>query len=195
MASKWKNLPQKASQIVGILAGVLTIGFTIWDRMAPSSIGDQGKAPQKNTFFCDREGDRWMTFYNHPERGYVKIIGWDFDYFAGEGYDRATRCKEASARFQKYHKENKLSYLTVGTKNNLNIICVAQSNLKDCIDDQDQGQLFTLKPTEDAMLLLKRLKGLDSGSPNGVISTTIEDRWVSVNWLLNNNPTKGSLRK
>jgi hypothetical protein len=69
-----------------------------------------------------------------------------------EGYSPLYRCQVVSPKFEKYHKQGILNYLTTGVHSGNNIVCVAKEKDGPCV-----GVLFTLKPGSDSFVTLKRL--------------------------------------
>ena len=115
-------------------------------------------------FFCGKDGDGTpITAFSHPSRGDVIIIRWESNYFKEKGFDPQSRCQEVSLKFQQYRDQSKLQYITTGRKNGYNIICVAEGDRLPCLNDKDQGQLWTLKPESNPNEVLAALKDRRAG--------------------------------
>ncbi len=85
-------------------------------------------------------------------KGDVPVIKWVSNYFVNSGWTAERRCNEVSARFQEYHSQGKLKYLTTGIKNGQNVVCVTQQDKGSCED-----LLFTLKAGSNPGKTLERL--------------------------------------
>ena len=149
-------------------------------------------------FFCGKDGDGTpITAFSHPSRGDVIIIRWESNYFKEKGFDPQSRCQEVSLKFQQYRDQSKLQYITTGRKNGYNIICVAEGDRLPCLNDKDQGQLWTLKPESNPNEVLAALKDRRAGGDQVLVAANLgkvlvesQQIWVKVNDLAENNPTK-----
>jgi hypothetical protein len=118
-------------------------------------------------------------------RGNIPIIRWVSDAFGGE-YPPQYRCQVVSPKFQQYHKDGKLNYLTTGVANNQPIVCAASEKGGPCT-----GVLFTLKSGSDPWLTLKRLMDVrvQAGPPlnesASSSSTTNAEQYIDMNEYLN----------
>ena len=84
-------------------------------------------------------------------RGKITVIRWLSGVF-GENYAPEYRCRVVSAKFQQFHQDGKLNYLTTGISNGQPVVCVANAKGGPC-----SGVLFTLKPGSDPLNTLTRL--------------------------------------
>ncbi len=84
-------------------------------------------------------------------RGKITVIRWVSNVF-GENYAPDYRCRVVSAKFQQFHQDGKLNYLTTGISNGQPVVCVANAKGEPC-----SGVLFTLKPGSDPLNTLTRL--------------------------------------
>ncbi|WP_404789541.1 COP23 domain-containing protein [Altericista sp. CCNU0014] len=84
-------------------------------------------------------------------RGNITVIRWVSNVF-GEEYAPEYRCRVVSAKFQQFHTDGKLNYLTTGIANNQPVVCVASTKGGPC-----SGVLFTLKSGSDPLNTLTRL--------------------------------------
>lgn len=82
----------------------------------------------------------------------VPIIFWKSNTFSSSGWTPTRRCQEVSARFQEYHQEGTLEYITTGRMNSLPVICVSKTDGGGCA-----GLLYTLKPGQSATATLQKL--------------------------------------
>ncbi|MGL4501042.1 MAG: COP23 domain-containing protein [Planktothrix sp.] len=144
-------------------------------------------------FFCDTgiDGKTPTTFYAHKARGDVEVIRWVSDFGEGVGYDPQKRCDEVSVRMQKYYSQGLLNNLTTGRKHGQNIICVAKADGEPCLNDPDDGQVYTLKPGTNPNEALRDLGGYNPGDPNTALEENTQ-MWINVNEILENNPTKST---
>ncbi len=83
--------------------------------------------------------------------------------------------------------------MTTGRKNGQNIICVAKADGQPCLDDPDDGQLYTVKPEINPNEALTKLKNYRPGDPGKVLEEN-EQIWIDVNEILENNPTKSPFK-
>jgi hypothetical protein len=109
------------------------------------------KAQEKPKFICGMSNGVPATLALTSD-GYSPVVKWKSSYFAADGYDPLYRCQVVSPKFEKYHKQGILNYLTTGVHSGNNIVCVAKEKDGPCV-----GVLFTLKPGSDSFMTLKRL--------------------------------------
>ena len=110
---------------------------------------------EQQKFFCGNS-DGIPTTMALTSRGAIPVIHWVSSLGDGE-YSPQARCQSVSERFQRYHEAGQLNYLTTGTENGADIICVTTARGGDCI-----GTLFTLKPGSNPDQTLKHLFGAQS---------------------------------
>jgi len=101
-------------------------------------------------FVCE-DGYMPTTMFYAPE-GDLPVIRWVSHYFAESGYSPEVRCREVSARFQRYYEDGTLNYITTGIVNRLPVVCVSSELGGPC-----RGVLFTLRPQEDASQVVQQL--------------------------------------
>jgi hypothetical protein len=82
----------------------------------------------------------------------VPVIRWNSTVFDGAGWTPERRCQEVSARFDRFNRLGRLTYLTTGRINEQPVICTAPSNGAGC-----DGLLYTLKPGQNATETLRNL--------------------------------------
>jgi hypothetical protein len=186
-ASSQPNKGFKALQIGILIASILGGAFATWQFLGQSAVVNA----QRGQFFCSQDADGTpITAFSHAVRGDVVIIRWASEYFKESGFDPLRRCKDVSSQFQKYRDLSKLQYITTGRKNGVDIICVAEADQSPCVNDPDQGQLWTLKPGSNPNEVIAALKALRSGSGKAKVLVESQQTWVRVNDLLENNPAK-----
>lgn len=103
-------------------------------------------------FFCGTAQGAPTTIVKHPRHGNLSIIRWTSNFGSNVGYTPQRRCNEVTNRFQKYHNQGQLKYLTTGKINGQQVICVTNTQGGNC-----QGLLYTVKPNDKASQRLKRL--------------------------------------
>jgi hypothetical protein len=99
---------------------------------------------QTSTVFQCQMDNGTPTTIAHSPTGPVPVIRWTSNYFDSSGWTPERRCAAVSERFQTYYSHQLLNFLTVGTMNGQNVICVAPGNQQPC-----SHLLFTLKPSEN----------------------------------------------
>jgi hypothetical protein len=115
---------------------------------------------QQTTFFCGTSRGAPATIAR-TTRGNIPIIRWISTNFPPPATPQQ-RCQEVSRRFQVFHDNGTLKYITTGTINDQSVICVASRQGGDCTD-----VLFTLKPGSNPKRTLLRLldrRGLAGGN-------------------------------
>jgi len=108
----------------------------------------------------------------------VPVIRWTSSTFNEAGWSQQRRCEEVSARFDSYHKQGRLKYITTGRINGLPVICTATNIGGGC-----DGLLYTLKPGQDATSTLKNLLDIRVKA-RGPLNETSERLYVSLDELL-----------
>jgi hypothetical protein len=147
-----------------LLASLLAIsGFTL----ALNSPAAANLKQSRLNFSCEMDAGEPSTVVAHPEQGNVPIIRWTSDFGASAGYDQQKRCNEVTARFQTYHDQGKLRYLTTGRMNRQRVICVTDSPEGSC-----QGLLYTVKPGDNPNERLRSLINRRQSAGAPVLSET-----------------------
>lgn len=145
------------------------------------------------TFTCSQVGGVPTTVVQTP-KGNFSVIKWVSHYFANSGWTAEKRCSEVSARFQDYHAQGKLRYLTTGIKNGQNVVCVTQQDKGSC-----EGLLFTLKAGSNPGKTLERLLDIRKGASHQPLFETSKvyidmeqylEQKISENKLPENVPTE-----
>jgi hypothetical protein len=134
------NAPIFASISASLLAGAAVFA-------ALSPVAAQ---PSSAKFMCGTSQGAPATVVQ-TSRGKITVIRWVSNVF-GENYAPDYRCRVVSAKFQQFHQDGKLNYLTTGISNGQPVVCVANAKGEPC-----SGVLFTLKPGSDPLNTLTRL--------------------------------------
>lgn len=108
----------------------------------------------------------------------VPVIRWTSSTFNDAGWSPQRRCEEVSTRFDTFHREGRLSYITTGRMNGLPVICTARSSGSGC-----DGLLYTLKPGQDATATLKSLLEIRVKA-RGPLYETTSRLYVSIDELM-----------
>lgn len=152
---------------------------------------------QSPFFFCAKSSSTGLptTYYYNPSKGTTPVVRWDSNYFSAAGYTPWQRCEEVTGRFQKFHDQGLLDYVTTGYVNGLPVVCASSG--QGC---KPNNVLFTLKRGEDAALAVQKLFNLGSavaggGSAAPLFETSADDNSVSVNMkqFLSNTPTESGV--
>lgn len=88
----------------------------------------------------------------------INLIFWKTEYFAA--WQPQTRCETVSPKFQTFHKDGRLKYLTHGTISGYPVICAVTAKDEGCNGD---NQLFQVKPNNDPQLVLRQLMDVIDG--------------------------------
>jgi len=115
---------------------------------------------QQTTFYCGTSRGSPATI-TRTTRGDIPTIRW-VSTDLPPPLTPQQRCQEVSRRFQVYHDNGTLKYITTGTMNDQSVLCVASRQGGDCTD-----VLFTLKPGSNPKRTLLRLldrRGLAEGN-------------------------------
>jgi len=114
---------------------------------------------ETSIFYCGRDVDgKLATLVRTNHRGSIPLIFWVSDYYSVYGFTPKKMCEAASARFQFYHENEMLIYLTTKRVDGYNVICVVESKDNSC------GVLFPLKPWDDPNNVLEHTSNLrDTG--------------------------------
>jgi Circadian oscillating protein COP23 len=131
--------------IFASLSATLFAGVAAFATMSPVAA-----QPSDAKFLCGTNQGVPATVVQ-TSRGNVTVIRWVSNVF-GEQYGPEYRCRIVSAKFQQFHKDGQLNYLTTGISNGQPVVCVASSKGGPC-----SGVLFTLKPGSNPQNTLTRL--------------------------------------
>ncbi len=134
----------KLQQVIPIVAMASVASFTAFGVDTPANAAE-------SRFNCSNV-DGVPTTIANTSRGAVSVIRWTSNYFGSSGYSPQSRCHTVSQKFEAYHQNGTLNFLTTGTVNRLPVICVAESQGGSCT-----GVLFTLKPGSNPSRTLRQL--------------------------------------
>lgn len=142
-------------------------------------------------FSCDEEQ---LSTSVQSHWGELPMIRWSDTSFPPP-YTPVERCREVTARFNTFHNNGTLKYMSAGTINNSPVICVAGYKGGDCLPD---GLLVTLKQGSDPNIALKRMLDrrvwatsesvqLSDKNQVGLVSEVEGKVYLDVESLLNGN--------
>jgi hypothetical protein len=127
--------------------------------------------PSQVTFVCTKKfdqasGERIPTTaaWIPERRNHVYFIGWKSEYFSG--WNPEKRCEHVTKKFQEFHSQNRLNYITSGTHNGYPIICGVTSLGETC---NQHNQLFTLKSGLDPKGVIGRLMDIAEGKTSDLL--------------------------
>lgn len=155
---------------------------------ALTAISPVAAQPKDAKFLCGTSQGSPATVVQ-TARGNITVIRWVSNVF-GEQYAPEYRCKVVSAKFQQFHQDGKLNYLTTGIANDQPVVCVASAKGGPC-----SGVLFTLKPGGDPLNTLTRLMnvrvqaGPALNESTAGMNTVGSERYIDVADFLSTAPT------
>ncbi|MFN9515995.1 MAG: COP23 domain-containing protein [Pseudanabaena sp.] len=148
-----------------------------------SLLPSPSEAQRGQGFYCDFSGVSPATMYQNSQGGIEKWISWDSDFFSDAGWTPAVRCNEVSKRLESFRKSKLLKYVTVGIMNGERVICTASEKNGRC-----SGLIYTLKPSQDAVITLYNFFGLREGQAGvPVLSESGEIPYIDVSKRLGND--------
>jgi hypothetical protein len=157
--------------------GTSWIGFAVIT-LATVLLSSNPAQSQQTTFSCDNSSGVPTTIAHSPKHGDISIIKWVSDDLTESGYDPQTRCDQVSARFQEYHSQGKLNYLTTGRINRESVICATEAENQPC------NLLFTIKKTSNPGATLQKLIDVRSSSTSQALTETNDRVYVDFNSLI-----------
>lgn len=95
---------------------------------------------------------------NKKHDPYVPIIAWRSDSFPNSGWTPTKRCETVSRKFQQFHQQGQLDYLTTGKLNGLGVICAAKPG--QC---NKNNILFSVRPGVNPTTVLAELNEIREG--------------------------------
>jgi len=132
------------------------------------SMGGINSAQAQNTsttntkgFKCDTSESIPTTMYHNSQGVKEPWIKWISEHFSDSNWSPVSRCQAVSERLEEYRLNGKLKYVTLGTQNQQQIICVASYDNGPC-----EGIVYTLKPGQDGIAALNNLFAWGSGQEN-----------------------------
>jgi Circadian oscillating protein COP23 len=175
------NAPILASLSAALFAGVAAF----------ATISPVAAQPSDAKFSCGTNQGVPATVVQ-TSRGNITVIRWVSNIF-GEQYKPEYRCRIVSAKFQQFHKDGQLNYLTTGISNGQSVVCVATTKGGPC-----SGVLFTLKPGSDPQNTLTRLMNVRVQAGPALNESTAgssaigDDRYIDMSNFLSTAPTDNS---
>lgn len=154
-----------------------------WLFFTPNTVANPSQTTSKQStkpsieYRCiDHNG--YPTTLAYTSRGPIELIVWKNEYFSGSGYPPELRCRQVTDRFQQHSDAKNLRYISTGTMNRYNVICVSDRS-GNC---KPNGLLITIqhnhnpeKVMRDLFNLAARKSGgginLSAGNNGGVITT------------------------
>jgi hypothetical protein len=134
------------------------------------------------SFVCQPINGIPATVVQTKEGKRVPIIYWKSNAFTSSGWTPLKRCQEVTARFQSYHSDGSLEFITTGQVNSLPAICVAKSDGGPCT-----GLLYTLKPEQNAASTLMELFNIRTQPNTAPLEETTSRSYLSIDSLITNN--------
>ena len=97
----------------------------------------------------------------------VAVVLWNSpDIAISPGETQQTECEAGSQRFQTYHDNDALNYITTGTMQGQRVACVAEQVRGGC-----RGRLFALAPTSRPRTALQRILRIRIPTEGSIIQT------------------------
>ena len=122
--------------------------------------------------------------YVPQRKASVSIIAWKSNYIPA--WDAKRRCDTVSPKFQTFHEEHRLDYLTTGVNNGYDIICAVVKPGQPCTPED---QLFQTKATDKPDAVLEGLTGIIEGESSEIIRQSSHGKhYVSMKKLLDAAP-------
>ena len=109
--------------------------------------GNTEKVPTTMAFVPDKK--------SNP---YVPIIAWKSNSFPSSEWTRKKRCEQVSKKFQQFHQQGRLDYLSTGKLNGLGVICAAKPG--EC---NKNNILFSVRPGVNPVTVLAELNEIREG--------------------------------
>lgn len=170
----------------------IVIATTLGLMVAPSLVQpSQAETQSSSRFFCGasinpKTGEKTPMTMARTQRGNVAMIRWKSNFFnnARQDFTPMSRCTEVSRRFQTFYNEGILSYLTTGTMNAQNVICVAEEYGGPC-----SGLLLTLEPQDNPQQVLQDLMDIRTRA-SGPITRSAGPAYFDVEQFLETAPVQ-----
>lgn len=168
----------KRYPIISLLTLPVIVGVTLGVGRSPA----QASEPR---FSCGQSQNTPTTLAK-TKQGFVAVIRWTSEHFAGSGWTPEARCQKVSGLFEQYYRDGSLNYLTTERDRitRQNVVCVAPAPKKKCT-----GVLFTLKPGSNPGKTLQRLMDLRVRASNAPLSETYQRVYIKMDEFLNSRPT------
>ena len=146
--STWKNR-------LGIAA------LAIASSLSALTLLDSAQAQSQKGFSCDESDTIPTTIYLNAQGVKEPWIKWISDHFSDSNWTPLTRCQTVSKRLEEYRLQGRLKYVTLGTHNDQQVICVASRDRGPC-----EGIIYTLRPGQDGVAALNNMFAWGSGQQN-----------------------------
>lgn len=161
----------KLKSIISLLTGCILTAVVI------TSMVSQAKADDVR-FICasgfdQQTNQRFPTTYAWTPRGKIAVVRWKYQWFNNQNLSPEQRCQEVSSRFQTAYNNQSLGYITNGKVNGQGVICTARGKGGTC-----DITLLTLRPQDDALVILTDLKDILRGRGTGPLQHTAGKRQV-----------------
>ena len=130
--------------------------------------------------FDENTQQRHPTTYAWTSRGKIPVVRWKRNGDLGfDGYPPQKRCAEVSPRFDRAYHQETINMMTNGTLNNRPVICAVKEYGAGCSDD---NLLFTLKPEDNSLLFINKLKQIFNGDIIGPVdhSSAVPQVYVQI---------------
>jgi hypothetical protein len=134
------------------------------------------------SFVCQPINGIPATVVQTKDGKQVPIIFWKSNTFSSSGWTPIKRCQEVTTRFQSYHSDGSLEFITTGRINNLPSICVAKADGGPCV-----GLLYTLKPDQNASKTLMELFSIRSQPNAAPLEETSSRPYFSIDAIITTN--------
>lgn len=134
------------------------------------------------SFLCTSIGGVPTTVAATSDGRSVPVIRWTSRAFDNAGWPPERRCRDVSARFDIYHREGRLKYLTTGRINDKPVICTTTSMGGGC-----DRLLYTLKPDQSASATLQNLLDVRVKARAPLVESNGRT-YLSINELLDPSP-------
>ena len=171
----------KLKNIMPIVAMASVVSMAAISASAPVNAAEMDVVESR--FNCSQV-DGVPTTMAKTSRGMVPVIRWTSNYFSSSGYSPQSRCRAVSRKFETYHQNGTLNFLTTGTINRLPVICVAEVKGGAC-----RGVLFTLKPGANAGRTLRQLLNVRDRA-SGPLNETSARVYIDVEKFLKAAPVE-----
>ncbi len=163
------------------------MGLAIAATAATANLTQPATAQSVRTQFYCGTSQGVPTTIVRGSRGNLPVIRWTSTAFPPP-YTPDERCRIVSQRFQAYHDNGTLNYITTGMMNRQPVVCIARRQGGDCTD-----LLFTLQPgitPTQARRTLERLLNYRALSQGGALNQTGERPYIDVEKYLNELPVE-----
>lgn len=162
-----------------LAAGAIAIG-------AIAGFNQASHGQSSTRFICGLDSAGVPTTYAQTQRGPVPVVKWVSEHFSDAGYTPERRCQEVSSRFNSLYSQGRLNYLSAGLQNGQSVICALGSVGGECT------LLYTLKPGQDASIVLQRLRAVQTGAAGPLYESTrrSSNDAIDLNQYLNSAPVE-----